>query len=338
MSSVFYGGSIRMNPEVEEETSDPMFEGGYPYSIPKVYLDGAGESYFPQWCFNWDNDSVVVVRENNVVKYTKSAYLELLAKNEEGKIVWMDGRSAPYSTCWDGEYLGEEREAYEYTITEYDLNELKKRKYKVVLAEENYLDNWELDSLSEFGVENTFGSHFEIKDGVLLRYIGKDRDIIIPDDVIEIGADSFKGCSEFNSITIPKTLEKISCIGREGCHTKHLEVATDNPKYYIQDGCLIDREEKELVWAYSGSTIPDDGSILKIGRNAFFWRSDLSRIVIPDAIVEIGDNAFGNCNALKEIVISDFWASDAKRIFGRGLESDGEKGTFVLKKFEGFSF
>ena len=95
MSSVCYGGSIRLNHNVEDENRDPMFEGGYPYSIPKVYLDGVGESYFPQWCFNWDNDSVVVVRDKHVVKYTKSVYIELLAKNKEGEIVWMDGRCAP---------------------------------------------------------------------------------------------------------------------------------------------------------------------------------------------------------------------------------------------------
>ena len=29
MSSVFYGGSIRMNPEPEMLNRDPMFEGGY---------------------------------------------------------------------------------------------------------------------------------------------------------------------------------------------------------------------------------------------------------------------------------------------------------------------
>jgi hypothetical protein len=210
----------------------------------------------------------------------------------------MDGRRAPYSDCWEGEYLNEERAAYEYTITEYDLNELKKRKYKVVLAEENYLDNWDLESLSKFGVENTFGSHFEIKDGVLLRYIGKDRDVVIPDGVIEIGADSFKGCLEFNTITLPKTLERISCIGREGCHTKHLEVATGNPKYYIQDGCLIDREGKELVWAYSGSNIP-------IGRSASIHFADGS---VPSAVAQ-------KYNGRNRFLLQEKWLVD-----GRGLE------------------
>ena len=327
MSSVFYGGSIRMNPEPEMLNRDPMLEEGYPYKIPRVYLDGVGESYFPQWCFNWDDDSVVVARDKHVVKYTRSAYMELLAKNETGEFVWMDGRSAPYSTCWAGEYFDEDRAAYEYTITEYDLNELKKRKYKVVLEEENCLNNWDLDSLSKFGVEEV-GGHFEIKDGVLLQYVGKDRDIIIPDGVIEIGIDAFKGCESFNSIKIPKTVEKISCVGGIDCRTKHLEVDKDNPKYYIQNECLINREEKELVWAYSGSTIPDDGSVMKIRSKAFFYRYDLSRIVIPDIVTEIGDDAFGECNALKEIVISDLFVGDSKRIFGRELKKEGDKWIF----------
>lgn len=328
MSSICYGGSVRMKPEVENENLDPMFDEGYPYKMPKVYLDGWGESYFPQWCFNWDADSVVVTRDKCVVKYTRSTFLELLAKNEDGEVVWIDGRSAPYSSCWGGEYLDENRSAYEYTITEYDLNELKKRKYKVVFEEESCLNNWDLQSLSEYGMEKTINSHFEIKDGVLLQYVGEDRDIIIPDGVIEIGHDSFKGCEKFNSIKIPKTVEKISCIGNVAFRTEHLDVDKDNPKYYVQDGCLINREEKELVWAYSGSTIPTDGSVVKIGENAFFWRHDLFRIAIPDIVTEIGDDAFSECSTLKEIVISDSFASDAKRIFGRELKKEGDKWIF----------
>ena len=75
--------------------------------------------FFPQYCFDWDDDSVVLVRDKHVLKYTRSSFVELLAKNEEGEIVWMDGRRAPYSNCWDGEYLNEERGACEYTIEEY---------------------------------------------------------------------------------------------------------------------------------------------------------------------------------------------------------------------------
>lgn len=333
MSSVYYGGSIRMNPEPEMLNRDSMFEEGYPHQVPRVYLEGHGEAYFPQYCFDWDDDSVAVVRDSWVVKYTRSSFVELLAKNEEGEIVWLDGRKAPYSNCWDGEYLNEYRSAYEYTITEYDLNELKKRKYKIMLEEEDCLDNWDLHSLFEYGIEETIDSHFEIKDGVLLQYVGKARDIIIPEGTTEIALNAFKGCENFNSIKIPKTVDKISCVGSIGFCTEHLEVDKYNPKYYIQDGCLINREEKELVWAYSGSTIPSDGSVVKIGSKAFYKRSDLSRIVVPEFIREIGDDAFSECSALEEIIVSDLFAGDAKRIFGRELKKDGDKWTFDTLSF-----
>ena len=128
MSSVCYGGSVRMNPEVENEEFDPMFDECYPYNVPEVFLEGNGEVYNRQWCFNWDDDSVIVVRDKHVIKYTYSTFIELLAKNEEGEIVWMDGRRAPYSDCWGGEYLNEERGAHEYTVEEYDVETKKKRK------------------------------------------------------------------------------------------------------------------------------------------------------------------------------------------------------------------
>ena len=83
MSSVCYRGVIRMNPEFENENFDPMIEEGYTHKIPKVYLEGCGEVYNRQYCFNWDDDSVVVVRDKCVMKYTRSSFVELLAKNEE---------------------------------------------------------------------------------------------------------------------------------------------------------------------------------------------------------------------------------------------------------------
>ena len=150
MSSICYGGSTRMVPEVETEDFDSMFDEGYPHKMPTVYLDGWGEVYNRQHCFNWDDDSVVIVRDKRVVKYTRSRFVELLAKNESGDIVWMDGRSAPYSDCWAGEYLNENRGAQEYTIEEYDLETFTKRRYKMVLDEETKLDASDYHSLSAF--------------------------------------------------------------------------------------------------------------------------------------------------------------------------------------------
>lgn len=336
MSSCFYGGLIRMNPEPEMLNRDPMFEGGYPHKIPKVYVEGHGETYFPQFCFDWDDDSVVVVRDKLLVKYTRSSFVELLAKNKNGEIVWMDGRTAPYSGCWDGEYLNEDRGAQEYTMEEYNLETYTKKKYKLVLDEEELLDNMDLNSLSKFLDEEVLGDHFHIKEGVLLRYLGKNNNIIVPDGVTEIGSNPFKGCSMIENIKIPKTVEKISCIDFDCCFVKHIEVDEDNPKYYTRDGLLVDRETQTLVWAYAGNTIPSDGSVKKIGANAFCGRTDIRVITIPDVVSTIDSEAFRCCYRLKKVKVPDAVVGDAQRIFGASLVKDGDK--YLLKGGEYANF
>lgn len=305
MSSICYGGSVHMKPEIEKEDFDPMFDEGYPHPIPKVYLEGWGEVYNRQYCFNWDDDSVVVVRDKRVMKYTRSTFVELLAKNEEGEIVWMDGRRAPYSDCWEGEYLNEERGACEYTIEEYNLETLTKRRCKVVLDKETEFDIQDYRSLSNFVDADKLSSHFEIKDDVLLEYVGHDKALTIPEGVAELGYNALGYGREFESITIPSTLVKIYYSLSEHCKVKEINVSEDNPKYYTKNGCLIDKETGELVWAYAANTIPCDNSIHKIGHQAFYGRKDIEHIVIPDNIAEVASYAFSHCSNLKAVTFSN---------------------------------
>ena len=118
-------------------------------------------------------------------------------------------------------------------------------------------------------------------------------------------------------------------------------MAQDNPKYYSKDGLLIDRETQTLVWAYAGNTIPSDGSVKRIGTNAFCGRTDVRAITIPDVVSAIDDEAFRCCYYLKEVKIPDAFVGDAQRIFGASLVKDGDK--YHLEggeheKFRGFSF
>ena len=124
MSSTIYGGKLLMKPEqTNKNPKDDYMDyiTSYPFEEPKVYLDGTCEEYYPQVRFSWGDDSVVLVRGTNVVEYTKSNFAELLAKDKDGNVIWVDGRTAPYEGCWDGEYLDETRGGQEFSVTLYDI-------------------------------------------------------------------------------------------------------------------------------------------------------------------------------------------------------------------------
>lgn len=153
MYSSYFGGTLPMkidgaNAAKYEDVTMGM--GEYPFYVPDVYLEGRCEIYESQSCFDWMDDSVVLVRECSMTEYTRSDYCELLRKDEEGNMVWVDGRNAPHSDCLEREYLGEVRNAREYTITEYDWKTYEKRKYKLVLDNTSKIDEEDFSRLAKF--------------------------------------------------------------------------------------------------------------------------------------------------------------------------------------------
>ena len=172
MASIFYGGKIRMQAvDVNENKSDDFYDhmDEYPYRVPKIYLEGYCDTYFPQMCFDWSDDTTVMVRDDFIVEYTKSYYAELLAENENGDIVWMDGRTAPYSNCWGGKYLDEVRGAYSYRVVEYDLRTMERKTYKVVLEKTSEFDARDIDRIMELYGEEEFCRNFTIRDHKVQR-------------------------------------------------------------------------------------------------------------------------------------------------------------------------
>ena len=114
-------------------------------------------------------------------------------------------------------------------------------------------------------------SDFQIEDGVLIRYTGKDKDVVIPDGVTRIGAKAFFSCRSLTSITIPDSMTSIG----------------DSAFY----------ECKSLT----SITIPD--SVTSIGRYAFYGCTSLTSITIPDSVTSIGYEAFCGCKSLTSITI-----------------------------------
>ena len=79
MGTVFSSGMIPLLPDPSAPVSAAE-DLGYPFQIPKVFLDGASESYYPQMNFSRSDDAVVMLREHSLVTYTRSAFAELLVE------------------------------------------------------------------------------------------------------------------------------------------------------------------------------------------------------------------------------------------------------------------
>lgn len=59
------------------------------------------------------------------------------------------------------------------------------------------------------GNEALITEDFLIINGVLQKYIGKDSEVSIPDNVVEIGKRAFKECEHITSVTIPSSVKII---------------------------------------------------------------------------------------------------------------------------------
>lgn len=112
---------------------------------------------------------------------------------------------------------------------------------------------------------------FKIKSGKLVKYIGDDSEVIIPDKVKVIGANAFYKCGNLKSVVIPDSVTDI-----------------ENWAFFVCTGLT------EII-------IPD--SVIRIGGFAFASCTGLTEIKIPDSVETIGASAFSNCTGLKIITI-----------------------------------
>ena len=129
------------------------------------------------------------------------------------------------------------------------------------------------------------------------------KNSIIPDGVKGLTSGCFEG-KGLVSLYVPASVIDIKAeFANANPELCSIVVASENPKYHSVNNCLIETDTKVLVHGCKNSTIPVDGSVTGIGRQAFAQCSDMTSINIPDTITLIGHNAFGDCTGLTGITI-----------------------------------
>ena len=140
--------------------------------------------------------------------------------------------------------------------------------YRCVVTKENFNNQSNIPPSGLIVCDVRTESGFCIKDNALVKYLGKERTITIPNSVTSIGDEAFYRCSKLTSITIPNRVTTIV--------------------------------KSAFEWSgLTSITIPN--SVTNIGDYAFSYCTGLTSITIPNSVTTIGSNAFDDCKNLKTV-------------------------------------
>lgn len=186
-------------------------------------------------------------------------------------------------------------------------------------------------------------SEFLIQNGTLVRYLGKADEVMLPDDVIEIGSKAFAGCNSVLSIKLNSNIKKINrqafkdCnflrkISLDGGKWENIEIQSfeqyvsmpqlvfvNMPEFYVRKGTLLRYFGKDSVVniphevtiigesAFKRTEVVEEvylsNSVTTISNEAFAQCKNLRKIILPDSVTSIGSKAFAECKKMEAIVL-----------------------------------
>ena len=116
--------------------------------------------------------------------------------------------------------------------------------------------------------------------------------VTIPEGVTHIDVHAFDNCTGLKSVSLPSSLRSISFAAFGGCSALESVTIPNGVRSIAADAFNGCRKVKSLV-------IPE--SVTHIGDRAFCGCRELESVAIPAGVASIGKGVFGGCNALKLI-------------------------------------
>lgn len=142
--------------------------------------------------------------------------------------------------------------------------------------------------------QDYMNSDFEVINSKIVGYHGKEKDIIIPDE-LQLGERAFSGCTTIESVTLNKEIKEIPWGAFSNC--KNL-----NSIYGLEQVEKIDCNAFFCCENLSRIDLPL--GITEIDKHTFYGCTLLEEIRIPASVIEIGYAAFQDCKTLKSIKFS----------------------------------
>lgn len=141
---------------------------------------------------------------------------------------------------------------------------------------------------------NTIENNFNIENGVLKSYTGRDEFITVPEHVHTIGEGALKACVSLKKVVLPSGLCRIQAGAFKGCR-KLEEIEIPSGVSYVGDYAFHR--------CHSLKQISLPSSVTELGDCVFLYCDSLTRISMP-GVKHLGKQVFVNDVMLKELVIS----------------------------------
>ncbi len=119
----------------------------------------------------------------------------------------------------------------------------------------------------------SYTDDFIINDGVLTKYTGRSREVVIPDTVTVIGREAFAHRESLESVVIPRSVTEI--------------------------------DHGAFCWCTGLSTVVIPGTVKRVGARAFYWCEKLINATLCPGVDRIGRSAFEECHSLEFVDLYD---------------------------------
>ena len=163
---------------------------------------------------------------------------------------------------------------------------------------------------------------YEIQDGVLSQYRGKEKEFIIPEGVVEIASGAFY-LSPVERVEFPETLRVIGRRAFACCNLRSIA---------LPDG-ITELRESAFIFCRQLQEVNFPQGLTLIGAKCFA-DTGIRRIIIPGSVRSLGEMAFARCVNLSQVELAclrveknAFWGcrNITEVIIHGGVESIGKK-------------
>ena len=153
-----------------------------------------------------------------------------------------------------------------------------------------------VDYMAFFNCENFKDcDNFIINNNVIENYFGNDTNVVIPDNIVEIGEEAFMDNNSIQTIKIPNSVVKIGASAFQNCVNLR-EINIPNNVSLLGKKCF----NKSGI-----SKVTISNSLVEIPTSCFECCDKLLEIVLPDNIKSLGYGAFCGCHQLKDVTLSN---------------------------------